>query len=85
MEKFLKQNLLHLVTWAAALIGAGYLSIYRIDALEERADRAERASTDIRDTLGAVQLDVALLCAETVKARGGNPLQECKTSGGHAR
>ncbi len=76
----------------AAIIGAGYLSLYRLDKVEARVEKLEtkvevKASSEdvdyIRRILGNVQLDVALLCAEAVRARGGDPLRECRTSRGN--
>ena len=77
------------------LIGAGYLSIYRLDRLELRMASAEtrmaEAESDIaskadagdivaiRNSLGAVQLDIALICSDLVRSRGGDPLRECRT------
>lgn len=77
------------------LIGAGYLSVYRLDRVEIRMDSAEvrisgvesslsdkADSADIvaiRNSLGAVQLDIALICSDLVRGRGGDPLSECRT------
>lgn len=79
------------VSVVAAVIGGAYLGLYRLDQVEARVDKLEtkvevKASTQdvdsIRRILGNVQLDVALLCAEAVRARGGDPLRECRTSRG---
>ena len=81
----------------AGLIGAGYLSIYRLDQAEAsikrveselkaqiQADREKTLATteEIRTTLGVIQLDMALVCTEIVRTRGGNPMVECRTMGG---
>lgn len=82
----------------ANLIGAGFLSIYKLGELEKQNTELEAKITtlsekvsqkadatamrSIREALGDVQLDVALMCSEMVRARGGNPLSECQTSRG---
>jgi len=76
---------------ACALVGAGYLSMYRLSQVEARVERVESAvagkagadeMSSVQRALGAVQLDIALICADTVRARGGNPMAECRTMGG---
>lgn len=81
MEKFIKANLLHIITMVATIVGASYLSIYRLDALEAKEAKSHDEVQEMKESLGAVQLDVALLCSEAVRARGGDPLRECRTSG----
>ena len=82
---------LGVLTVICALVGAAYLSVYRLGEMEKKVAALEtqvqaKASSaqmgNIRDSLGNVQLDVALMCSEMVRARGGNPLSECQTSRG---
>lgn len=92
---FIRQHVISLLLGALpALIGAGYVTLYRVDKLEasqlEEKQIAEdsvkeilRRIEDLQIALGRAQLDLALVCSEVVKARGGNPLAECKTMGGH--
>jgi hypothetical protein len=79
------------VVLAAGIVASAAVYQHRVDALEVEVTEIQstlktKASADdmkeIRDTLGALQLDVSLLCAVAVKARGGNPMLECRTSGG---
>jgi len=91
---FVKQHVISLLLGALpALIGAGYVTLYRVDKLEasqlEEKQVAEDSVNeilhrieDLQIALGRAQLDLALVCSEVVKARGGNPLAECKTMGG---
>lgn len=50
--------------------------------LEEAIIKIAERFDDMKDAMGRSQLDIALICAEIVKDRGGNPLVECKTMGG---
>ena len=34
----------------------------------------------IKDSLGIIQLDMAVVCTELVRERGGNPMIECRTT-----
>lgn len=101
MEKFLKANLLQILTVAATLIGAGYLTIYRLDQAEAKAQEQDETIAKLKDelrtqleaisikldrqseALGNVQLDVAVICSETARMGGKNPLEVCRVSGGH--
>jgi hypothetical protein len=101
MEKFLKANLFQILTVVATLIGAGYLTIYRLDLAEAKAAEQDETIKKLKDdlrvqldiistkldrqaeSLGNVQLDVAVICSETARIGGKNPLEVCRVSGGH--
>jgi hypothetical protein len=91
---FIKSHIISLLIGALpALIGAGYVTLYRVDKIEA-AQLEDKQLTevsvreilkrieDLQVALGRAQLDLALVCSEVVRARGGNPLAECKTMGG---
>lgn len=82
-------KLIPAVTMVAGLVGAAYVSLHRLSEVERRIERVEaavenKASVDdihgIRRALGAVQLDVAVICSEVVRRRGGDPLTVCRTA-----
>jgi hypothetical protein len=101
MEKFLKANLFQILTVLATLVGAGYLTIYRLDQAEAKAQEQDETIAKLKDALqlqleaisvkldrqsealGSVQLDVAVICSETARMGGKNPLEVCRVSGGH--
>ena len=85
------------IVTAAVIVGSGYLSIYRLDqaeaqirqietelkgAIKKEHDQNQEAIRGIRDALGTIQLDMAVVCTELVRERGGNPMIECRTTGG---
>ena len=84
-------KLMPAIVMMAGLIGAAYVSLHRLAEVEKRIEKVEeslssKASVDdlrgIRSALGAVQLDVAVICAEIVRQSGGDPLTTCRTARG---
>lgn len=84
-------KMLPALTMIAGLVGAAYVSLYRLGEVEKRIDRVETALEEkasaedmrgIKRALGNVQLDVAVICSEIVRRRGGDPMRECRTSRG---
>jgi hypothetical protein len=78
-------------TMIAGLTGAAYVSLHRLGEVEKRIEKVEAALetkasaadlSGIKRALGNVQLDVAVICSEIVKQRGGDPIRECRTSRG---
>jgi phosphopantetheine adenylyltransferase len=73
--------------------GAAYLSVYRLNKAEaaiaslesvvaKNRESTAEAINGIRNSLGDIQLDMAVVCTEIVRQRNGNPMIECRTSGG---
>jgi hypothetical protein len=64
--------------------GGGVYATMRAETAHN-AEQIAEIKTDMRGiqrALGSVQFDMAVVCAEIVRARGGNPMNECRTSGG---
>lgn len=83
MERLIKANLFHIITLAATICGAGYLSVYRLDALEAKTTELQEQINRDREVIGNMQLDIAVVCSILVQEQGGNPLTTCHTSGAH--
>lgn len=87
-------KILGVATVLAGIVAAAAVGQHQIGNHETRIERVEveveaKASAqdleDIRRALGALQLDVGLICAEVVTKRGGDPLRECRTAKGIER
>lgn len=76
LDTFIKKHLFQILVYLVTMIGGGSIAMFKIDATAEEV-------ASLKEVIGYLQLDMALICTEVVRERGGNPLQECKTSRGN--
>lgn len=82
VEKFIKANLFQIVMWVGTVVWFQAKADADVKDLKARVAAHDENLSAMRDALGAIQLDVALMCSRMVLKDGGDPLRDCKTSGG---
>ncbi len=82
MEKFIKANLFHIIMWVGTVVWFQAKADADVKDLKEKVAAHEDYLSSMKEAIGYMQLDVALMCSKMVSKDGGDPLHDCKTSGG---